>query len=71
MAYKAVVGKVGYMYANNFNGFIYIVGKQWFSCPLNVATSFLTIAADARRADVPVFIGYDDSTGTALEIQSI
>jgi hypothetical protein len=71
MAYKAVVGKVGGLYANNFNASVFITGQRWFQVQPASSASILTIAADARRADIPVVVVYEDTNSMVYEIQTL
>ena len=71
MAFKAVVGRVGGLYANNFGAWIQIVGHPWFQVQATSSSWFLTVASDARRADIPVYLSYEDTNLTAYEIQSL
>ena len=70
MAWKAIVGPVTSLYADNYGAWIQ-VAKAWYFSQSPYAGCMLTVAADARRAGIPVYLYYEDTTSMIYDIQSI
>ena len=50
------------LYSSSTGGpWLQLANQGWFRC---IATSMLTVAADARRAGIPAIVGYDASSGS-------
>jgi hypothetical protein len=61
MATKAALGKVTALYTHFSAGSWVRIGTTWYRCQPVGSSSMLVVAADARRADAPVIVYYDDS----------
>ena len=70
MAWKAVVGPVTNLFASNYGAWIR-VANVWYSCKTPAGPSVLVVAADARRAGVPVALYYEDTDLSIYDIQSL
>jgi hypothetical protein len=70
MAWKVTVGQVTSLFANNYGVWI-SVGGRWHWSNSAYAGAMTTIAADARRAGIPVYIYYEDTNSMIYDIQTI
>jgi len=70
MAWKVTVGPVTSIFANNYGVWIQ-AGNLWHWSNSAYAGSMITIAADARRAGIPVYIYYEDTNAMIYDIQAI
>jgi len=70
MAQKSVFGNAQALFASRSDIYVNVKGKWYFSNG-PMATSILAVAADARRAGIPVLLSYEDSNDSIYYIQSL
>ena len=67
----AVIGPVESLFATGSGGGWIRVAGRWYQCPGNAAGAILTVAADSRRAGVPVALYFWKSGSQIVDIQTL